>query len=91
MGHGILRSVKLGVNLDSPSTEPILKGVEVLLELEGCYGGVYVGRQQSSAISECKRDGGMLRRDRGVYYVEHRRKDTSLGHSGVCREIRRER
>ena len=40
-GHGILQRVKLtealfwGVNLGSPSTEPILKGVEVLLEVEG--------------------------------------------------------
>ena len=47
-GHGILRRVKLTEELYwgySPSTEPVLKGVEVLLEVEGCYGG------DSSAVS----------------------------------------
>ena len=40
----------LGVNLDSPSTEPVLEGIEVPLEVEGCYCGVWLGRQQSSVI-----------------------------------------
>ena len=64
----------------------------MLLEVEGCYGVVCVGIQQSSIIGECKRYSGMMCGDfRGVYDVEARRKVTSLGHSYICRELRQER
>ena len=62
-----------GVNLDSPLTEPVLKGVEVLLEVKGCYGGVFVGRKQCSVIDKCKNGGGRMCGDiKGVYEVENR-------------------
>ena len=84
----IYRGAHLGVNLDCPSTEPVPRGVELLLEDEECYGGVCEGRQQGSVIDECKRDGEMM--CKGQCDVENRRKDTSLGQSCVCRKIRRE-
>ena len=46
----------LGVNLDPLSAKPVFEGVEMLLEVKGCYGRVIVGRQQGSVICECTRD-----------------------------------
>ena len=44
-------------NLDCPSTKPVSNGVEVLLEVEECYDGVFsVGRQQCSIIGKFKED-----------------------------------
>ena len=44
------RGAFLGVGLDPPSAKPVLDGVEMLLEVKRCYGGVFVGRQQGSVI-----------------------------------------
>ena len=76
-----------GVNLDHPSAKPALEGVEVLLEVKGCYGGVLVGRQHGTVICPCGEVCGDIG---GVQDVEGRRKDTSLGRPCLCREVRRE-
>ena len=41
-----------------------------------------MGKQQSTVIDECKRNGGLMCGDiRGIYDVDNRRKDTSLEHT----------
>ena len=46
----------LGVNLDSISAKPLLEGVEVLLEVEGCCGGSVWG----NSSADDKKDGGIV-------------------------------
>ena len=50
----------LEVNLDPPSAKPVLEGVEKLLEVKGCCGWVFMGRQQGSGIGKCKKAGGVV-------------------------------